>query len=116
MSTYTNRWGKVVTVGAIIKAHQARGGLLTGKVVKFDSRSRFARAYGTQATLDNGVSVGLDDIVEVIPPDDRFLQSYTHGQQRFMFVWEGSFPAMEHALTRAIAAEQWGITYTYLPN
>lgn len=64
-TSLTNRWGTVVTIGATVKANQARGGHVTGKVTKFDRTSSFARAYGIQVKLDDSIEVGLDDIIEV---------------------------------------------------
>jgi len=54
-----------------VKAHLPRGGHITGKVMRIDRSSNFARAYGAQATLDTGYTVGVGDVFEIIDAIDK---------------------------------------------
>jgi len=55
-----NRWGIDVRKGMIVKAHHPRGGVIAGTVKAVTRMS----GYGYRATLNEGYSVGLDDIYE----------------------------------------------------
>ena len=58
-----NRWGIDVRKGYYVRASDSRGGAAReGVVVSIEKTGAFARAYGPQVKLDNGIVVGLDDI------------------------------------------------------
>jgi hypothetical protein len=59
-----NRWGVTVAKGYWVSANKARNGSIEGIVLKIDSRSDYAKAYGAQVYLDSGAIVGVDDISE----------------------------------------------------
>lgn len=63
-----NRWGVEIKRGYYAWASGARGDKVEGTIVAIDRTSDFARAYGPRVTFDSGVSVGIDDISQVLPP------------------------------------------------
>lgn len=72
-----NRWGVEIKRGYFAWARTGRNGEReeSGRVVKLDSRSDFARAYGAQITLQNDAgrefTVNSDAITQVLPPMRR---------------------------------------------
>ncbi len=59
-----NRWNIEVKHGLNCEYSYGRNGTdkLTGRIQSVDSRSSFARAYGAQVKLTNGVTIGADAI------------------------------------------------------
>ena len=57
-----------IRAGGIVSHHAARGGIVENRVVEsIDSRSEFARAYGTQIRFVGGGSCTVRDIVTYTP-------------------------------------------------
>jgi len=50
MKSTTNRFGFTVTVGSIVNAHVSWG-VIAGTVKSIDTKSNFAKAYGTQVKV-----------------------------------------------------------------
>lgn len=61
-----NRFGTEIRKGMFVEANLAREGTTSGMVTEIDRRSDFAKAYGAQVKLDNGHTVGADDVRKVI--------------------------------------------------
>ena len=65
--TVVNRFGYKITLGAHVQLIQARGGIVAGIVEKIETTGDFVKAYGSQVTLDSGISAGIDDVIVFDP-------------------------------------------------
>ena len=66
--TMRNRWGVELRRGFYVWGTGPRGGNVEGRIASVDSRSAFAKAYGPRILLENGQSMGVDDVRQVLPP------------------------------------------------
>ena len=108
-----NRWGVEIKRGYFAWARTGRNGEReeSGRVVKLDSRSDFARAYGAQVTLLNEagyeITVNSDSITQVLPPMRRtrggVVKANPVGESRELFLYAISDPAT-YRLVKEIAA------------
>lgn len=57
-----NRWGVEVKKGHCVRYSMPRGGNGEGVVAKIDRTSDMAKAYGARVILEDGFSVGIDDV------------------------------------------------------
>lgn len=86
-----------VKIGDNVKANLPRGGHVTGVIERIDRTSAFARAYGPQAKLSCGYTVGTHDVCEVLPGREAYLQ---HGN------WGGPYWTERVALTERTAGRK----------
>jgi len=63
-----NRWGIDVKKGHFVRYAMPRGGQGEGRVASFDRSSELAKAYGTRVVLDNGTTIGIDDVSMSLGP------------------------------------------------
>lgn len=63
-----NRWGVEVKKGHWVSGRTSRGDAVQGRVAKIERTGDYARAYGPRVILDNGMSLGVDDISQTLGP------------------------------------------------
>lgn len=63
-----NRWGVEVKKGHWVSGRTSRGDMVQGRVAKIERTGDYARAYGPRVILDNGMSLGVDDISQTLGP------------------------------------------------
>lgn len=62
MKVHVNRWGKALRIGLEVRAHHARGGVVTGVITRLYTM----QGYGKRIDLDNGGSFAADDVFEIV--------------------------------------------------
>lgn len=63
-----NRWGVEVKKGHWVSGRTSRGDAVQGRVAKIERTGDYARAYGPRVILDNGMTLGVDDISQTLGP------------------------------------------------
>ena len=109
-----NRFGHDIRKGSLVACTHPRGGIVTGKVAKLETKGDFVLAYGPRAILCCGMSFALDDCMPLQSYVSRLEIERASYRPFSAIAWTGGFgpvrpsetPKWERAYARALFREQ----------